>query len=166
MEWSTKLLAGRLNYSDITPQLAVGGSFRNGQIGQLQQRGVTAVVDCRQEAEDDVSALAKAGMAFLHLPAPDRYAMRDDQLREGVGWVLDHVRTGGRAYLHCEHGVGRGPLLAAAVLVAQGYSAADALHLVRSRRWQAMPNDRQLEALDAFERQWRADVTARCDPPG
>jgi protein tyrosine phosphatase (PTP) superfamily phosphohydrolase (DUF442 family) len=161
MEWSTTLLVGRLNYSDVTAQLAVGGSFRAGQIRQLRERGITAVVDCRQEAEDDQVALARAGMAFLHLPAPDGYALRYDQLREGVVWVLDQLQAGGRAYLHCKHGVGRGPLMACAVLVAQGYSAQDALGLVRTHRWQAMPNDRQLAALLAFERQWHADRLTR-----
>jgi hypothetical protein len=41
------------------------------------------------------------------------------------------------------------------VLVAQGYSAPEALHTVRAARWQALPNDRQLRALLAFEDQWR-----------
>jgi hypothetical protein len=43
-----------------------------------------------------------------------------------------------------------------AVLVAQGYSAPDALRIVRTARWQAMPNDRQLAALLTFEKDWRA----------
>lgn len=155
MEWLTKLRPAELNYSDVTPQLAVGGSFQNRQIPELRRRGVTAVVDCREEAQDDPTALGQAGMQFLHLPAPDRYAMTYDQLHEGVAWVLDHMADGGRAFLHCEHGVGRGPLMACAVLVAQGYTAPAALRIVRDGRWQAMPNDRQLKALLAFEREWR-----------
>jgi protein-tyrosine phosphatase len=155
MEWATKLRPAELNYSDVTPQLAVGGSFSSRQIRHLKQRGVTAVVDCRQEAQDDQAALAQAGLEFLHLPAPDRYAMTYDQLHEGVDWVLERMSGGGRAFLHCEHGVGRGPLMACAVLVAQGYTAPAALRIVRDGRWQAMPNDRQLKALLAFERDWR-----------
>jgi hypothetical protein len=45
--------------------------------------------------------------------------------------------------------------MACAVLVAQGYGAPEALRIVRTARWQALPNDRQLEALLAFERKWR-----------
>ncbi len=155
MEWLTDLLPTQLNYSDITPQIAVGGSFRNSQIRLLRERGVTAVVDCREEAQDDPVALSKAGIRLLHLPAPDRHALTFEQLSAGVEWVLDHLDQGGRAFLHCEHGVGRGPLMASAVLVAQGYTAPDALQLVRTSRWQAAPNDRQLRALLAFERAWR-----------
>ena len=161
MEWLTDVQPKQLNYSRVTPQLAVGGAFRKGQIKHLRQRGVTAVVDCRQEARDDPAALAVAGIEFLHLPTPDRHGFTYDQLHEGVEWVLDHVARGGQAFLHCEHGVGRGPLMACAVLVAQGYSAPEALRIVRAARWQALPNDRQLAALLAFEGEWRARRTVQ-----
>jgi protein-tyrosine phosphatase len=156
MEWLTDIQPKQLNYSDVTPQLAVGGAFRNRQIKRLKQRGVTAVVDCRLEAEDDPEALGQAGIQFLHLPTLDRHGFTYEQLHEGVDWVLDHVANGGRAFMHCEHGVGRGPLMACAVLVGQGYSAPEALRIVRTARWQALPNDRQLAALLNFEREWRA----------
>ena len=155
MEWLSDLQRTALNYSEVTPQLAVGGSFRNRQVKQLRARGVTVVVDCRKEASDDPELLARAGIEFLHVPAPDRYALTSEQLHQGVEWVLDHLERGGRAFLHCEHGVGRGPLMACAVLVGQGYSAPEALRIVRTGRWQAMPNDRQLGALLAFEQEWR-----------
>jgi protein-tyrosine phosphatase len=112
-------------------------------------------VDCRKEATDDPSALAAASIAFLHLPTLDRHGFTYAQMEEGVDWVLDHLEHGGKAFLHCEHGVGRGPLMACAVLVAQGHSAPEALRLVRAKRWQALPNDRQLAALLDFERAWR-----------
>jgi hypothetical protein len=155
MEWLTDLQPKQLNYSDVTPQLAVGGAFKRRHIKRLSHRGVTAVVDCRSEAQDDPQALEQAGIKFLHLPTPDRYGFTYEQLHEGVDWVIEHVSNGGRAFLHCEHGVGRGPLMTCAVLVAQGYSAPEALRIVRSARWQALPNDRQLANLLAFEQEWR-----------
>jgi hypothetical protein len=160
MEWLTDVQPKQLNYSDVTPQLAVGGAFRKRQIKRLKHRGVTAVVDCRVEARDDAEALARAGIDFLHVPTPDRYGFTYEQMSEGVEWVLEHLANGGRAFLHCEHGVGRGPLMTCAVLVGQGYGAPEALRLVRSKRWQALPNDRQLEALLQFEREWRRRASA------
>jgi Dual specificity phosphatase, catalytic domain len=160
MEWLTDVQPKQLNYSDVTPQLAVGGAFRKRQIKRLKHRGVTAVVDCRLEARDDAEALARAGIDFLHVPTPDRYGFTYEQMSEGVEWVLEHLANGGRAFLHCEHGVGRGPLMTCAVLVGQGYGAPEALRLVRSKRWQALPNDRQLEALLQFEREWRRRASA------
>jgi len=169
MEWATDLQPKQLNYSEVTPHLAVGGAFRGRHIKHLRKRGVTAVVDCRQEARDDPDALQQSGIQFLHVPTPDRYGFTYDQLHQGVDWVLDHIGDGGRAFLHCEHGVGRGPLLACAVLVAQGHTAPQALRTVRAARWQALPNDRQLAALLAFEDQWRVrrgglDGERRSDP--
>lgn len=155
MEWASDLQPKQLNYSPITPQLAVGGAFRTSQIPHLQRRGVTAVVDCRLEAADDAATLAAAGIQFLHLPTPDHHGFTYAELHRGVDWVLDHLGQGGNAFLHCEHGVGRGPLMGCAVLVGQGYSAPEALRIVRAQRWQAMPNDRQLAALLAFEQEWR-----------
>jgi hypothetical protein len=46
-------------------------------------------------------------------------------------------------------------MMGMAVLVSQGHSAPDALHIVRTGRWQAAPNDRQLKGLVEFERYWR-----------
>lgn len=165
LEWLTDLQPKQLNYTDITPQLAVGGAFRKRQIKRLRQRGVTAVVDCRKEAEDDAAALAAAEIAFLHVPTLDRHGFTYEQMEDGVEWVLDHIASEGKAFLHCEHGVGRGPLLTCAVLVAQGHSAPEALRIVRAKRWQALPNDRQLAALLDFERSWRARSSSAVDDP-
>lgn len=162
MEWLSDIQPKKINLSDVNEQLAVGGAFRARQIPILKARGITAVVDCRSEARDDVQALHAAGMELLHLPAPDKYAMTYSQLHEGVDWVLAHLENGGRAFLHCEHGVGRGPLMACAILVAQGHTAVQALHIVRAGRWQAMPNDRQLKALLAFEEEWRRERPGVC----
>jgi hypothetical protein len=155
MEWMTDVQPKQLNYSDVTHQLAVGGAFPTRQIRRLQQRGVTAVVDCRLEASDDGAALATAGIEFLHVPTLDRHGFTFEQMRVGVDWVLEHLAHGGRAFMHCEHGVGRGPLMACAVLVAQGHTAPEALRIVRTGRWQALPNDRQRAALLVFEAEWR-----------
>lgn len=156
MEWLTDLQPKQLNYTEVTPRLAVGGAFRKRQIKRLKQHGVTAVVDCRKEASDDAVALAAADIAFLHVPTVDRHGFTYAQMEQGVDWVLERIATDGKAFLHCEHGVGRGPLMTCAVLVAQGHSAPEALRMVRAKRWQALPNDRQLAALLEFERGWRA----------
>jgi hypothetical protein len=53
------------------------------------------------------------------------------------------------------HGAGRGPLLGAAVLIACGYPPGDAIRLLRTRRWQAVPNARQLEGLREYAERHR-----------
>lgn len=137
----------RLNFSWITGDLAVGGAFRTADIPRLQRLGINAIVDCREEASDDAAALGKQGIAFLHLPTPDAHGLSQEALERGVGWVSQRLRQGEKVYVHCSHGVGRGPLLACCVLVASGHTPTEALGLLKSRRWQASPNEEQICSL-------------------
>jgi protein tyrosine phosphatase (PTP) superfamily phosphohydrolase (DUF442 family) len=154
LEYSTRVDRSRLNLTRITDDLVVGGSVPVRSYRRLKAMGVTAVIDLREEARDDERALAALGIELLHLPATDRYAASQDQLRMGVAWALERIERGGQVYAHCKHGVGRGPLMGLAIMVAQGMTASQALRRMRGRRWQAAPNDRQLAALLEFERSW------------
>ena len=152
LEYTTKLNRQSLNLSRITDDLVVGGSIPVRSYGRLKAMGVTAVIDLREEAKDDEAALARHGIELLYLPATDRYAASQDQLRTGAEWAVERIKRGGQVYAHCKHGVGRGPLMGLAIMVAQGESSSTALRKLRSMRWQAAPNDRQLAALLEFER--------------
>jgi protein tyrosine phosphatase (PTP) superfamily phosphohydrolase (DUF442 family) len=154
LEYSTRLHRRSLNLSRISDQLVVGGSVPTRAYTRLKAMGVTAVIDLREEAKDDEAALGKLGIELLYLPATDRFAASQDQLRQGVEWALERLGSGGQVYAHCKHGVGRGPLMGLAILVAQGHTSSSALRLLRTKRWQAAPNDRQLAALLDFERAW------------
>lgn len=149
-------LPDRLNMSWVTPNLAVGGRILPEDIHRLAAAGVTRVVDTRSEHKDDEAALGKEQINLLYLPAPDTKPLTVEQLREGADWVNAQIADGGKVLIHCEHGVGRSVLLTAAVLVAQGMRAHDAITLVQRRRWQAAPNHRQMQRLQEFERSVRA----------
>ena len=163
LEYSTRLHRRSLNLSRISDQLVVGGGVPVRAYPRLKAMGVTAVIDLREEAKDDEAALAKLGIELLYLPATDRYAASQDQLRQGVEWAMERIERGGQVYAHCKHGVGRGPLMGLAILVAQGETSSSALRMLRSKRWQAAPNDRQLGALLEFEKAWRGS-RAPLDP--
>ena len=147
-----EFLPARLNLSWITPDLAVGGAFPMRHVPRLRRIGITAVVDCREEASDDEEALARHGISFLRLPTPDARDLSQDHLDLGVAWSAERLASGEKVYVHCWHGVGRGPLLVCCILVASGHSAADALGLVKARRWQSSPNEEQLGALLEYTR--------------
>jgi len=154
----------RMNVSWITPSLAVGGAIHTRDIARLREIGITAVVDCREEASDDELAMARNGVEFLRLPTPDAHTLTQDSLDRGVAWVRERMVQGGRVYVHCSHGVGRAPELGACVLVADGFLPGRALELVRARRWQALPNEEQVLGLVSFAdrhvaRRPRSDAT-------
>ena len=165
LEYSTKLDRTHLNLTRITPDLVVGGAIPVRSYRRLKELGVTAVIDLREEARDDEAALEALGIELLYLPATDRYAATQDQLRRGVEWAVERLDGGGQVYAHCKHGVGRGPLMGLAIMVARGLTASEALRRMRSQRWQAAPNDRQLAALVEFERAWTGR-SAPLEPAG
>jgi len=165
LEYSTRLDRTHLNLTRITRDLVVGGAIPVRSYRRLKELGVTAVIDLREEARDDEAALKELGVELLYLPATDRYAATQDQLRRGVEWANERLDGGGQVYAHCKHGVGRGPLMGLAIMVARGMTASEALRRMRSQRWQAAPNDRQLAALKEFERAWTGR-SAPLEPAG
>lgn len=144
-------LPDQLNMSWITDHLAVGGRVLPTDIHLLSLVGVTHVIDTRSEYADDAEAMAKEHIELLYLPTPDTYPLTVEQLMEGASWAQERIAQDGRVLIHCEHGVGRSVLLAAATLVYDGMHARDALALVKERRWQAAPNHRQIARLREFE---------------
>src|SRR5713226_8656239 len=126
----------RLNFSWITDDLAIGGAFHGRDIPKLKALGITAVVDCREEARDSEEGLAAHGIKLLHLPAPDAHEIDQSSIDQGVEWVTEQLADGAKVYVHSLHGVGRGPLLGCCVLIAEGRSASEALQLIKTRRWQ------------------------------
>ncbi|KFE68068.1 protein-tyrosine phosphatase family protein [Hyalangium minutum] len=156
VEWTTKLPGRGMNVSQVNDWLWVGGSVSRSQYAALKAQGITAVIDLRAERVDDAAALAALGIELLHLPVTDRYPPSVEQLMKGVEWALPRLKAGGKLYTHCEHGVGRGPLMGLAVLVAQGADVKEAYRALRERRWQATLNDRQLGGLADFTVAWEA----------
>ena len=172
VEWTTKLPGRGMNVSQVNEWLWVGGSVSRSQYAALKAQGITAVIDLRAERVDDAAALAALGIELLHLPVTDRYPPSVEQLMKGVEWALPRLKAGGKLYMHCEHGVGRGPLMGLAVLVAQGADVKEAYRALRERRWQATLNDRQLGGLADFTVAWQARkgqepaAAGRTDSPG
>ncbi|WP_224249265.1 protein-tyrosine phosphatase family protein [Hyalangium gracile] len=172
VEWTTKLPGRGMNVSRVNDWLWVGGSVSRSQYAALAAAGITAVIDLRAERCDDAAALAALGIELLHLPVTDRYPPSVEQLMKGVEWALPRLKAGGRLYAHCEHGVGRGPLMGLAVMVAQGAEVAAAYRALRQARWQATLNDRQLRGLADFNTAWATRAghpgteAGRVAPPG
>jgi protein-tyrosine phosphatase len=138
---------GSLNLSWITPQLAVGGRFAETAVQALAgAHGVSAVVDLRVEACDDVELLARHGLAFLHLPTEDLCGVSLSMLEDGVAFVRPRLEAGEKVLIHCEHGIGRSAILALCVLVAGGMAPLCALKLAKARRGVVSPSPAQYEA--------------------
>lgn len=147
--------APTLAYSQITPQLMVGGQHYRHGLRELAQRGVTAVVNMRGEHDDRLGGVALEH--YLHLPTKDGHPPSLEHLRLGVEFIRTHIDAGGKVYIHCWEGVGRAPTMAAAYLASTGMTPEAAWETIRAARPFIRPHPHQiaqvirfLEMLDAY----------------
>lgn len=149
----------RLNLSWITDELAIGGSFTSTVVERLAgELRIGAIVDLREEAQDDEALLWRHGVAFLHLPTADHDAVRPAMLHVGVAFVVGHLAAGRRVLVHCQHGIGRSALLGLCVLVQRGHAPLEALALAKDRRALVSPSPAQYEAWAAWLREHALDA--------
>jgi hypothetical protein len=134
--------------SVITPNVYLGGQYGLRRIGRMKKLGVTGVVNMRMHSihkDGDVH-----GLHILNLPTPDRTAPSLDQLQEGVAFIQKEIDAGGKVYIHCHWGEGRGPTMAIAYLIATGMTYKDAYSLVKQVRTFISPTVEQIHRLKEF----------------
>ncbi len=134
----------------ITPDWAIGPAPRRQGLKRLSREGVAAIVDLRTEAHIDPDEAAAAGLDVFRLPVADGAAPTQQQLIEGVAWVLDQTSRGNRVLICCRAGRGRSVTLACSVLLQMGYPLQQALLLVTQVRSTAQLSDDQVAALTQF----------------
>jgi dual specificity MAP kinase phosphatase len=145
-----RILSGQptASRSMITPQVYLGGQYRRRSARWFERHGITAIVSMRLHPPVEFGALP--GIEILHLPTRDYHAPTLSQLREGADFIGRHVDAGGKVYVHCHHGEGRGPTMVAAYLVHRGMTPEDALLAIRQVRTFIRPTREQLDRLNAF----------------
>ena len=138
-------LAG-LNLDWVTPALAVGGAFPASAIPALAAGGVAAVIDLRSEDQDDAAALARAGVAFLHLPTEDHCALSQQDMDAGVAFAVPRLETGS-VLVHCREGIGRSVTLCLCILTGKGMAPLQAMRTIKTARVWASPSPPQFDAF-------------------
>lgn len=140
----------RSKRSMILPEVYLGGQYGQQAIKKFKEWGITCVVNMRiHSIHTDVKSIP---LKILHLPTPDYYAPTLKQLERGVQFIKDEVEGGGKVYIHCRQGEGRGPTMAIAYLIATGLTLEHAYQLVKKVRTFINPTHHQLLALKQFEK--------------
>jgi protein tyrosine phosphatase (PTP) superfamily phosphohydrolase (DUF442 family) len=137
--------------SRITPQLYIGGQHDKRGWAKLQEMGITAVVNMREEEFDD-RAQGIAPERYLHLPTIDHTAPSMEHLCEGVAFIREEIENGGKVYIHCASGIGRAPTMAAAYFIATGSTLHEALATIKRKRSFIRPRRSQIEQLKRFHK--------------
>jgi protein-tyrosine phosphatase len=133
-------------------QLYVGAQIGRAGKRHLRRLGVGASVNLRAEFDDVASGLALPD--HLHLPTVHGQPPTLAQLRAGVEFIGRVVRGGGCVYVHCDLGVGRAPLLAAAYLVSTGCALVEAQERGQRVRPFVEFTAAQTEQLPRFAEWW------------
>jgi hypothetical protein len=134
----------------ITPQLYVGGQYSKRSVDDLERLGVTGIVNMRMHSiHKDIKGLH---MRICNLPTPDLHAPTQEDLIKGVAFIENEIKNGGKVYIHCRQGEGRGPTMAIAYLISTGLTYEDSFALVKKVRTFIRPTKKQIEALYQFER--------------
>ena len=126
----------------LTPQVAVGGDLHPdpelaaAQARWLEEHGVTDILDCREEHSDaELVAQAAPSLRYHHLPVDDHGGrMPAHWWRRGVQLAGRAIEQGGSVFVHCHMGINRGPSMALAILIDQGWEPIEAWRLLRARR--------------------------------
>lgn len=139
----------RAKRSLITPEVFLGGQYKQAGLTTLKAWGITAVVSMRMKKP--VIFQSTEWLSVLHLPTIDQTAPSLAQLKQGVDFIKKQVDAGGKVYIHCHHGEGRGPTMTAAYLISTGISLDDALDQIRKVRTFIRPTLSQLERLKEYE---------------
>ncbi len=140
-----------LRFSEITPQLYLGGQYSSRGFGILRRRGITAIVSMRTQARKNLPDLGE--VRFLHLPTPDLHPPVLSDLEKGAEFIAQELSRGGKVYVHCHYGEGRGPSMIAAYLMYTGLTFEDALKQIRSVRGFIGLTQPQVDRLLEFEKE-------------
>jgi protein tyrosine phosphatase (PTP) superfamily phosphohydrolase (DUF442 family) len=140
-----------LRYSRITPHIHLGGQYTAAGLRRLQMRGVTAVVNMRDEFDDADADIAPPH--YLFLPTVDDTPPTIAQLCQGVRFMRSVIKEEGEIYVHCMLGVGRSVTMVAAYLVAGGMTPNAAWNAIRRRRPFIQPTVSQEARLIEFSAQ-------------
>lgn len=139
-----------LKYSEITPQLYLGGQYYSQALKNIQKIGITGIISMRERSIKELEGFE--GIKKLHLSTKDLNAPSLENLQKGIQFIKKEIETGGKIYVHCHLGEGRGPSMVIAYLMSTGLLYEDAFTLVKSVRPFIRPTKPQIERLKELEK--------------
>jgi protein tyrosine phosphatase (PTP) superfamily phosphohydrolase (DUF442 family) len=156
-----------MDISQITDYLYVGAQPSAEYADELRARDVRLIISMIGTARP-AAAFGQPPFRLLWLRTYDTFLtpIPVSKLMEGVQAALPVIRNGGRVLTYCAQGRHRSVAMAAAILIAMGYSAEDAMRLVRARRPIARPQTWYIKRqIKKFEKHWQQAHPAT-DPAG
>ncbi|WP_295800979.1 dual specificity protein phosphatase [Mucilaginibacter sp.] len=139
----------RLKRCEITASLYLGSQYNLVGLRKLVALGITAIINMRIHSVYNEAQYK--GIKYLHLPTTDNTPPPLAVLQRGADFADAEIKNGGKVYIHCRQGLGRGPTMATAYLLKTGLTLDDALMLIKKARPFINPRPGQLERLRELE---------------
>jgi dual specificity MAP kinase phosphatase len=139
----------QLKRCQITANLFLGSQYNLVGLQKMRSLGITAIINMRTHSVYDEARYE--GFKYLHLPTPDNTPPAMEALQQGADFSDEVIKNGGKVYIHCRQGLGRGPTMAIAYLLKTGLTVADAITLIKRVRRFINPRPGQLQRLKELE---------------
>jgi protein-tyrosine phosphatase len=120
----------------VTDRIAVGGGIWNeANMIEVARQGVTHIIDMQIEF-DDTRLAEPYDVKVLWNPTEDDFQPKPPRLfQRGVDFAVVALEDpDSKLFIHCAAGVHRAPMMALAVLRAQGWSLIDAVSEIEDKR--------------------------------
>ena len=146
-----------MEFSQITPDLFIGGMPSSADYERLHDLGVRLVLNMRF-ARRLPEGVLRPPFEVLWLRTLDNplFPIPLHKLVMGAHAALATISKGGKVYTHCAYGRHRGVAMGAAVLIAQGQAAETAMRLIKEQRAIADPDVFYVKSrILAFARHWK-----------
>lgn len=134
-----------IRFSQITPNIFLGGQFSKRGFYTLKNRGFTGIVSLRAKVEE--GQLLRDGVHILQLKVKDKTAPEMQQIKKGITFIQDQLKQNGKVYIHCAVGEGRSVTFLTAYLMSIGFSTNQALQKIKHTRMFIRPTNEQLNKL-------------------
>ncbi len=142
-----------LKRSQITADLFLGSQYSLVGLERLRNLGVTAIINMRMHSV--YKEAVYKGIKYLHLATPDNTPPPITTLIEGADFADAEIKKGGKVYIHCRQGLGRGPTMAIAYLIRTGLTYDDAYALIKKVRTFIHPRLSQVARLKELEQYYK-----------
>lgn len=146
-----------MDISPITDYLYVGAQPKARDADELQSLGIRLIISMRGSRKPP-TALTQPPLRMVWLRSFDTplTPIPVQRLLKGVQAALPVIAAGGKVLSHCAYGRHRSVVMAAAILIARGYSADAAMQLLKERRALADPKAWYVRLqITRFEKYWR-----------
>ena len=147
----------------VMPRIAVGGGIWNEQkMIEVVGAGVTHIIDMQIEF-DDTRLAEPYDIRVLWNPTDDDFRPKPPELfQRGVEFALEALDDEeSRVLIHCAAGVHRAPMMTLAVLRTMGFSLADAMDMIQSRREVVDFADIYVQSVEEFMRSYQGAGQAK-----